>query len=90
MVGGRLILPRLVNTMEGVLGDLELLFSVSTSRNKERGYLERRWIMSPSRRWGILFVAESSNLPKKPTHGYQDCWPGLLPKGRSLDDWMLE
>ena len=39
-------------------------------RNKERNYLKRHWIMSPSRRRGILFVAESSNLPEKPTHGY--------------------
>ena len=58
--------------------------------NEERGYLERRWIMSPSRQWGILFVAESSNVPQKPTHGYQDRWPRTLPEGRSLDDWMLE
>ena len=58
--------------------------------NKERGYLERHWIMSPSRRRGILFVAETSNVPKEPTRGYQDRWPRLLPEGRSLDDWVLE
>ena len=90
MVCSHLVLPRLMNPREGILGDLEFLFSVSTSRNKERNYLERRWIMSPSRRQGILFVAESSNLPKKPTCGYRDRRPGLLPEGRSLDDWMLE
>ena len=59
-------------------------------RNKERGYLERCWIMSPSRRQGILFVAESSNFPKEPTRGYRNRWPRPLPKGHSLDDWMLE
>ena len=32
--------------------------------NEERGYLKRCGIMSPSRRRGILFVAESSNLPR--------------------------
>ena len=30
--------------------------------NEERGYLECRWIMSPSRRRGILFIAETSNI----------------------------
>ena len=46
--------------------------------------------MSPSRWRGILFVAESSNVPKKPTRGQQNSWTGPLPKGCSLDDWMLE
>ena len=46
--------------------------------------------MSPSRRWGILFVAELSNIPKKPTRGQRNRRPGPLPEGRSLDDWMLE
>ena len=59
-------------------------------RNEERNYLEHRWIMSPSRRWGILFVAELSNIPKKPTRGQRNRRPGPLPEGRSLDDWMLE
>ena len=34
MVGGRLVLPHLVNPMEGVLGDLELLFSVSIKKKQ--------------------------------------------------------
>ena len=38
-------------------------------RNKERNYLERRRIMSPSRQRGILFVAESSNITQEPTRG---------------------
>ena len=59
-------------------------------RNEERGYLERHWIMFPSRRRGILFVAESSNVPEKPTRGYQDRWPRSLPEGSGFDDWMLE
>ena len=70
MVCSRLVLPILVNPVEGVLGDLSNPSSVFLpKRNKERGYLERCWIMSPSRQRGILFVAESSNVPKKPTSG---------------------
>ena len=69
MVCSHLVLPLLADPMEGVLGDLELLVSVSTSRNEERGYLECRRIMSPSRRQGILFIAESSNVAQEPTRG---------------------
>ena len=70
MVCSRLVLPFIVDPMEGGLGDLQIfLFSISTSRNKERGYLERCWIMSPSRRQGILFVAELSNVTQEPTSG---------------------
>ena len=47
----------------------KILLSISTSRNKEGNYLERRRIMSPSRRRGILFIAESSNVTQKPTRG---------------------
>ena len=90
MVCSRLVLPLLVDPVEGILGDLQLLSAFLSRRNKERGYLERRWIMSPSRRRGILFIAESSNLPKKPACGYRNCWPRLLPEGRSLDDRVLE
>ena len=90
MVSSSRILSVLANPMEGVLGDLQLLVSVSSKGNEERGYLECHWIMSPSRRQGILFVAEMSDVAKEPTHGYRDCWPRLFPKGRSLDDWMLE
>ena len=32
MVSGHLILPRLMNPVEGILGDLELLFSVSIKK----------------------------------------------------------
>ena len=59
-------------------------------RNEERGYLERRGIMSPPRRRGILFVAELSNVPEEPTRGYRNRWPRLFSEGRSLDDWMLK
>ena len=90
MVSGGLILPCLTNPMEGILGDLQFLSAFLSRRNKERNYLERHWIMSPSRRRGILFVAESSNIAQEPTRGDQDHWPRPLPEGRSLDDWMLE
>ena len=91
MVCSCLVLPRLANPVEGILGDLSNFLSAFPSKgNKERGYLERHWIMTPSRRRGILFVAESSNLPKEPTCGDRNRRPGPLPKGRSLDDWMLE
>ena len=59
-------------------------------RNKERGYLEHRWVMSPSRRRGILFVAEPSNIAQEPTRGQRNRWSRPLPEGHSLDDWMLE
>ena len=68
----------------------KILLSVSTSRNEEGNYLKRCWIMSPSRWRGILFIAESSNVAQKPTGGQRDCWTGPLPKGHSLDDWMLK
>ena len=90
MVCSCLVLPHLVNPMEGVLGNLQLLSVFLSRRNKERGYLERCWIMSPSRWWGILFVAESSNFAQKPTCGYWNRRPRSLPKGRSLDDWVLK
>ena len=59
-------------------------------RNEEKSYLNHRWIMSPSRRQGILFIAESSNVPKKPTRGQRDSRTRPLPEGHSLDSWMLE
>ena len=46
--------------------------------------------MSPPRWRGILFIAESSNITKKPTRGQWNHWTRTLSKGRSLDDWMLE
>ena len=49
MVCSRLVLPIFVDPVEGILGDLQLLFSISINGNEERNYLERRWIMSPSR-----------------------------------------
>ena len=91
MVCCRLILPVLADPVEGSLGDLSNFSSAFPSKgNEERGYLERHWIMSPSRRQGILFVAESSNIAQEPTSGQRDCWSRLLPEGCSLDDWMLE
>ena len=69
VVCSHLILPLLADPMEGILGNLQLLFSVSSSRNEERGYLERRWVMSPPRQQGILFIAEPSNVTQKPTGG---------------------
>ena len=91
MVSGRLVLPLLANPMEGILGDLQNFSSVFLSRrNKERNYLDHRQVMSPPRRRGILFIAESSNITQEPTSGQRDRWTGPLPEGRSLDDWMLE
>ena len=46
--------------------------------------------MFPSRRRGILFIAELSNVTQEPTSGQQDCWTGPLPEGRWLDNWMLK
>ena len=68
----------------------KIILSVSTSRNKEGNYLNRRWVMSPPRRRGILFIAESSNITQEPTRGQRNRWSRLLPEGCSLDDWMLE
>ena len=92
MVCSCLILPVLANPVEGILGDLSKnpLQRFYKPETKKRGYLECRWIMSPSRRWGILFVAESSNVAQEPTHGQRNRWSGPLPEGRSLDDWMLK
>ena len=68
----------------------KILLSISTSRNKEGNYLDCRWVMSPPRRWGILFIAEPSNVAQKPTSGQRDRWSRPFPKGCSLDDWMLK
>ena len=68
----------------------QILLSVSTSRNEEGNYLDRRWVMSPPRRRGILFIAESSNVAQEPTRGQQDSRTRPLPESCSLDDWMLE
>ena len=68
----------------------KILLSVSTSRNEEGNYLDCRWIMSPSRRRGILFIAESSNVAQEPTRGQRNSWTRSLPKGRSLDNWMMK
>ena len=69
MVCSRLVLPRLANPVEGILGDLQTSLQHFYQEETKRGYLECRWVMSPSRRQGILFIAESSNVPEKPTHG---------------------
>ena len=68
----------------------KILLSVSISRNKEGNYLDCHRVMSPPRQRGILFIAESSNVTQEPTSGQRDHWMGPLPKGCSLDDWMLE
>ena len=49
-----------------------------------------RWVMSPPRRQGILFIAESSNVAQEPTSGQQGHWLGMFPEGGCLDDWMLK
>ena len=50
MMGSRLILPLFVDSVEGILGDLEkILLSISLSRNEEGNYLVCRWVMSPPR-----------------------------------------
>ena len=91
MVCSCLFLPLLADPMKGVLGNLQTsLQRFYQKRNKERGYLNGRWITSPSRQQGILFVAESSNVTQKPTSSQRDCWSRPLPEGHSLNDWMLE
>ena len=69
MVCSCLVLPHLANPVEGILGNLQLLSVFLSRRNKERNYLEHCWIMSPSQQQGILFIAESSDIPKEPTCG---------------------
>ena len=68
----------------------KILLSVSLSRNEEGNYLCCRWVMSPSRRRGILLVTEASNVTKKPTCGQRDRRTRMFSEGCSLDDWMLE
>ena len=62
-----------------------------SKRNEERGYLKHHWIMSPSRRWGILFVAEMSNVAEEPTRGYRNSLGarGQLPSGSMLSTWRV-
>ena len=43
MVGSRLILPRLANPVEGVLGDLQLLFSVSIKKKQREKLPQVSW-----------------------------------------------
>ena len=90
MVCSRLILPLLVNPMEGILGDLEILLSVSSSRNEEGNYLVRCWVMSPPGRWGMNPPVETLNLPKEPTCGQLNRrLLNVLSESRQLNDGML-
>ena len=68
----------------------KILLSVSTSRNEEGNYLDCRWVMSPPRRRGILLITKPSNVAQEPTSGQRDCQLRPLPKGCSLNDWMLK
>ena len=90
MVCSRLILPIPANPVEGILGDLEILLSVSSSRNEEGNYLVHRWVMSPPRRWGMNPFVEMLDLPKEPTCGQLDCrLLNIFSEDRQLDDGML-
>ena len=69
MVCSRLVLPLLADPMEGILGNLEILLSISSSRNKEGNYLMHCQVMSPPGRQGMNPFVETLDLPKKPTRG---------------------
>ena len=90
MVCSRLILPLPTNPMEGILSNLEILLSISSSRNKEGNYLMRRQVMSPPRQRGMNPLIKTLDLPKKPTRGQLDCrLLNVLSEDRRLDDEML-
>ena len=48
MVCSLCILPLFDDPVEGVLGNLEIPLSVSSSRNEEGDYLVSRWVMPPT------------------------------------------
>ena len=90
MVCSHLVLPLFVDPMEGILGNLEILLSVSPSRNEEGNYLMCRQVMSPPRHWGMNPVIKMFDPPKKPTCGQLDGQSSLiLAKDSRLDDGML-
>ena len=90
MVCNYFVLPLLTDSMEGILGDPEILLSVSSSRNEEGNYLMCRQVMSPPRRWGMNPLVETLDLPKKPTCGQLDHrLLYIFSENRRLDDGML-
>ena len=90
MVCSRLVLPLLTNSMEGILGDLKILLSISLNRNKEGNHLVCCWVMSPPRHQGMNPVIPMLNLTKKPTHGQFNGWTRyILSKDGRSNDGML-
>ena len=90
MVCSHLVLPFLTDPMEGILGDLEILLGISSSRNKEGNYLVHRRVMSPPGQQGMNPFVKMLDLPKEPTRGQLDDWLlNVLSKDRRLDDGML-
>ena len=90
MVCSRFVLPLFVDPVEGILGDLEILLSISPSRNEEGNYLICRQVMSPPRRQGMNPLVKTLDLPKEPTCGQLDRrLLNILSDDRRLDDGML-
>ena len=90
MVCNYFVLPLLTDSMEGILGDPEILLSVSSSRNEEGNYLMCRQVMSPPRRWGMNPLVKMLNLPKEPTRSQlDDRLLHILSEDHRLDDGML-
>ena len=90
IVGSLSILSSLHNPVIGILGDLQLSVSVSTSRNKEGNYLERQRVMSIAQRWSMNPVIPTTDFPQEPTRGQlDDQTTTILSKDWRSDDWVL-
>ena len=90
MVCSHFVLPLFADPVEGILGDLEILLSIFSSRNEEGNYLVCRQVMSPPGQQGMNPFVEMLDLPKEPTCGQLDCrLLNIFSEDRQLDDGML-
>ena len=91
IVGSHSILPGFLNTIEGILGDLQFSVSISTSKNKEGNYLVNQRVMSVAQQWSVFPVVPSTDFPQKPTSGQlDDQMTAILPEDRRPDNWVLD
>ena len=69
VVGGNLIFSRLSNSMEGVLGNLSISLSVSTSKNEEGNCLKSQRVVTITQQRGMLPIVPTLDVAQEPTHG---------------------
>ena len=90
IMGSLCILSSFHDFMIGILGDLQFSISISTSRNKEGNYLERRRVMSLAQHWSMNPVVPMMDFPQEPTHGQLNDQMTTVPsEDQRSNDWVL-